>query len=90
MRLVVDRLRRDDMRRTSNVQAVHDGDLVEFLRVLDLLDQEGRAVCDFCSRHFVATRLGVLVPSGSKFLVSCDDPACFAQAMAQHQRGARR
>jgi hypothetical protein len=63
---------------SSNIQAVHDDDLLTLLRHLDLLSEleAGQLKCRFCDDPVTFDSLGSLLPDNGTIRVTCSKPEC--------------
>jgi len=67
----------------STVTAVHDDDLIGFLKSMGLLSdvQAGRTRCRFCQGVITLENLNAIFPDSGTIRVSCDLPACVKMLM---------
>lgn len=65
------------------IHAVHDRDLENLLRSLNLLDdlRAGKIKCNECQCEVSEDNLGFIYPYEGKIRVCCDKPGCFYNAV---------
>ena len=66
----------------ERLRAVHDHDLVRFLRSIGVHDDlvAGRIQCGFCGETATLESLAYVFPERDSITVSCNNPACVAKA----------
>ena len=62
----------------KELQAVHDDDLQELLRSLDVYDAilEGNYQCIYCKKTITLEKLGAIIPVNNEILFACNNSIC--------------
>ena len=69
------------------ISAVHDRDIFEFLKSLNLLQEfnEGCIHCKFCEARITFENLQAIYPKDNEIIFCCDRIKCFEQAIYDHR-----
>ena len=69
------------------ISAVHDRDIIEFLKSLNLLKEfsEGHIYCKFCGVIITKRNLQCIYPKENEIIFCCDKIKCFEQAIQDHK-----
>lgn len=70
---------------TAPLHAVHDDELLDFLKSLGILAdvQAGRTHCAFCNAPVTLRNLNAVFPQSGAVRVACAQPSC-VKALMQH------
>lgn len=76
------------MPRRYEISAVHEKDLKELLKSLNLLDQvkNGLVNCKFCDVRITLENLQCIYPKDNEIVFCCDKISCFEKALQDSRK----
>lgn len=72
----------------KEILAVHDYDLDNFLKSIDLLKplQNGELECAICGKQIARENLGCVYSDGGEIKICCDNLECLVQVLEKKRR----